>query len=261
MVLRPLVGAALLVLAGCVVGIDLDKLDGGAVQRRDGSAPGSCASDTVEIAAGGRLCVDRTEVSRAAYRSFLAENPSTSGQPSGCRFNSSFTPDGWPPPAGSDALPVTGVDWCDAQAFCAAQGRRLCGPIGGGASQLAGAGDPARSEWATACTEAGAHAYPYGPSFEPGRCNGAGQSSGPAPVGTLPTCSGGYAGLLDLSGNVGEWVDFCDEGPGMSGTNDTCAILGGSFQDGAADLSCASSRSARRSSTAEDRGFRCCSLP
>jgi hypothetical protein len=43
--------------------------------------------------------------------------------------------------AGSGNFPITNVDWCDAYAYCAGIGKRLCGKIGGGTLDQGGLDD------------------------------------------------------------------------------------------------------------------------
>ncbi|MCC7386136.1 MAG: SUMF1/EgtB/PvdO family nonheme iron enzyme [Deltaproteobacteria bacterium] len=241
-------GIGPILLSACLIDIDADRLldagppDGQVVIRPDGGVAAPCPLDTVEI--GGGVCVDAREASRGAYVAFLVQHGSEAGTQSGpCRFNDSYLPeDGWPPAAGTDALPVAGLDWCDALAFCAASGRRLC----------------TEAEWSSACSRGSISAYPYGSTYMAGRCNGDGVAPEPLPTGSLASCEGGFAGLFDLSGNVAEWVDGCVDGPGASGSNDDCAALGGSYASIGAALSCSASQSAWRSHTSPSIGLRCC---
>src|SRR5262249_40663852 len=107
--------------------------------------------------------------------------------------------------------PVHAVDWCDAFAYCAWAGKRLCGRIAGGSVDPTFGTDLAsESEWYNACSRGGQHAYPYGDTYDPRACNGLeyGAGTGPQlPVGSLSSCTGGFAGLFDMSGNVSEWED------------------------------------------------------
>lgn len=259
-----LIGALLLACAGCLIDIDLSLLDGAVAggasdaQPRDGGdLPTGCAADMVELATG---CIDATEVSRRAYGDFLARGAATVQPIPSCRWNTQLTPEsGWPPAAGTEDWPVGSVDWCDALAYCTWRGKRLCGGVGGAAVAPAQVADPQSGEWAAACGGGSGRAYPYGDSYSPGACRGAAAS--PVAVGTSAGCEGGYPGIRDLGGNVAEWQDACEDGPGSSGTNDMCVALGGGFDDGEVDLSCASTELARRSSTEPERGFRCCDTP
>src|SRR5690348_8422215 len=123
-------------------------------------------------------CIDSTEVTNADYKAFLDSSPSTAGQPPGiCDFNTTFVPetlDGsaeWPPSAAADAFPVVYIDWCDAYAYCAWAGKRLCGEIGGGPNPINEYALPSRSQWYHACSENGARVYPYGNDYDASICN------------------------------------------------------------------------------------------
>lgn len=181
------------------------------------------------------FCIDQTEVTNAQYAAFLATSPSTSGQPSQCAWNTSFTPGGfWPVAAGQELWPVRYVDWCDAWAYCKSQNKRLCGRLGGGASGYTSAptgggyDDPNSSEWMRACSNAGATVYPYGNIFNLTTCNSKGSGySQPVNVGSLAGCKTGPAWTIyDASGNVSEWEDACSAN---TGGTDGCRVRGGSF--------------------------------
>ena len=261
LVLRRALGLILIPISiiGCLLDIDRSLLEDAATGHIDGSDGGTdgCPAEMIAIPEGP-TCVDATEVSRSGYADFLrARGADTSGQVATCRFNTDFSPEAdWPPAIGTESRPVGAIDWCDALAYCTFRGKRLCGRIGGGASQLASAVDPGSSEWSAACTRGGQQSYPYGDTFAAGRCRGG--AAEPVAVGSAPGCEGGYPGLRDLSGNVAEWQDACEETHGASFQNDLCAVLGGGFDADSSGLRCASSVPARRSSSAANRGFRCC---
>ena len=115
-------------------------------------------------------------------------------------------------------LPVSGVDWCDAYAYCKAQSKRLCGRIGGTTLPKAEFSDPSKSQWMNACTSGGQFTHTFGAwqgLSSQDTCNGAGnwqtgQTPAAVPVGSLSGCASsaaGYAGVFDLTGNVAEWED------------------------------------------------------
>ncbi len=207
-------------------------------------------------AAGGFYCIDKTEVTQQQYSAWLASNPSTSGQVSGCSGNSSFVPACAYNPVNKAAFPVSCLDWCDAYAFCKGIGKRLCGKIGGGAVAASGTANAAQSQWYNACSQGGARLYPYGNLYDFGaNCNGLDSSNvGTTAAGALALCQGGYPNIFDMSGNVREWEDSCD-GSG------NCAQRGGGYLDhdtSSPSLKCTSAETAKRMDTSDQRGFRCC---
>jgi sulfatase-modifying factor enzyme 1 len=206
----------------------------------------------------GAFCIDSTLVTRAAYSEFLTAGVAASSQPAYCAFNTDFTPQGhWPPDPTTASLPVVNVDWCDAQAFCAWTGKRLCGKIGGGAVDQASVNDPTVDQWFSACSSAGTLIYPYGNTYVATACDGSDLGvSAPVPVASLPGCVGGYPGLFDMSGNVLEWEDACD---GTTGTSDNCWKRAGDYGSGESGLTCATPDSASRGTNYDYAGFRCCS--
>jgi formylglycine-generating enzyme len=129
--------------------------------------------------------IDRYEVTTARYAKFLEAT------------GSSHPPDEWEtldPNRGGD-LPVVGVDWNDAAAYCKWVGRRL----------------PTDSEWEKAARGADERRYPWGnESPGPDRANFENTSplaydGGLAKVGSHPAGRSPY-GAEDLAGNAAEWV-------------------------------------------------------
>jgi hypothetical protein len=230
---------------------------GGGVGGCDPSLPGP---QLVEAPApgGGHFCIDSTEVTNAHYAKWLASLPTTASLPAVCGWNDSFIPfDGWPPAAGKENAPVHWVDWCDAFAYCAAAGKRLCGKIGGGpVAYDEKSGDPMQSQWLNACTAGGTRDFPYGSTYQADVCNdGAFGAEEPISVGQAKDCEGGYPGLFDMVGNVGEWVDSCD---GTDGELDSCQIFGGSFVDPGEPPQCMRRWGFARVQTGSMIGIRCC---
>jgi formylglycine-generating enzyme required for sulfatase activity len=156
------------------------------------------------------------------------------------------------------------VDWCDAFAYCAWAGKRLCGKIGGGPSPFGSPADPSVSQWFRACSAGGAKTYPYGDQFNGMACVGDQYDGQPGyqmgsdtaqEVGSAQSCQGGYPGVFDLSGNVREWVDSCET---TNGDSDKCYRRGGGFKDNAMGQMCASQLTNSRSAATNELGFRCC---
>lgn len=173
----------------------------------------------VEVAS---FCLDRTEVTALDYAACerCEAAPSTVSwegiTPRTQSFWSRFCNAGV---EGQNQHPINCVNWHQAQAYCAAQGKRL----------------PREEEWELAARGVDARPYPWGaasPSHE--RVNACGQecsdeltrlraevgvedaypkmyagddgAAGTSPVGLFPDGASPY-GILDLSGNVWEWTD------------------------------------------------------
>jgi len=129
------------------------------------------------------FAIDRTEVTRAAYARCVDAGP--------CKAPTVTEGDG--------NLPVTGVGWDDARAYCKFAGGRL----------------PTEAEWEKAARGADGREYPWGNDADCARGNwgsfeGEGPCAGknpgrPVAVGSFPTGASPY-GALDMGGNVWEWV-------------------------------------------------------
>lgn len=131
-------------------------------------------------------CLDRTEVTVAAYEACVKAGACVARTPY-------FL---------GDSTPMTNVSWHDARAACAFRGGRL----------------PTEIEWEHAARGTDDRLYPWG-SWHPdcpyavlwgetwGTCSG----YGPSPVGGRTKGASPY-GVLDLAGNVLEWVDDAYDG-------------------------------------------------
>ena len=233
-----------------------DANEGAAIMDAE-PCPGEAGPIAVRV---GAFCIDRTEVTRGQYHRFVEAGVDAKAQPASCAWNATFVPVGGPL---APDLPVTYIDWCDAYAYCAWAGKRLCGAIGGGANDPADYANAARSEWFHVCSHDndGQHAYPYGPTYDNGLlCNDANRDAGSVTAaGSLPGCQGGFPGVFDMSGNVWEWEDSCEAGAAEAGTDDACRLRGGPFNLGVANTRCNVDHANARTFATANVGFRCCS--
>lgn len=236
--------------------------------------PSCGACPTVPVIDAGGFGIDAHEVTRGDYAVFLADEVDPSVQVPWCQWNVSFAPvideaGGCEDPFdfSQGDFPMSCVDWCDAAAYCAWAGKRLCGRRGGGSSLgMAEVNDPAESQWYAACSAGGALTFPYGDTVDPAACNTFGNGANLVGAGWFTDCEGGYAGLFDMVGNVEEWEDACELTGDPAGDN--CLLRGGAFwaDDSTPDrdyAQCWSSFERRpdRSAASHDWGFRCCSDP
>ncbi len=281
MVPRTLVAAAALLvflMSACALLLDIEDrtvadaeggVDGGfdrAVEAAADGAEGACPTGMILATT---FCIDATEVTQEAYQAFLAETGDDAGgfgQIEECASNTTFRANQACKPFTFDPLskrPMACVDWCDAYAYCAWAGKRLCGMVGGGSVPFDHAFLVSTSDqWFSACSRLadGRHEFPYGGPYQPGLCNDLDHEAGaPIEVSSLPACAGGYEGLFDMSGNVAEWEDSCTDEDG----GDRCETRGGSFAHGSGwftgFLACAGHFDfAGRTATSHDLGFRCC---
>ncbi len=215
----------------------------------------------------GAFCIDTTEVTSGQYGLFeQAITPQTyTSLPFECDFKN-------PVDAGlqrpyvtfaGDHLPAVAVDWCDAYAFCAWAGKRLCGERDGGPVASTDIAVAPHDEWYAACSRDGTRALPYPGTFDASACN-TGQSSSvaPAEVASHPGCQGGFPGIYDMSGSVLEIENSCI--PGDAGPeSDLCATRGGAyfFPADVEDDGCKVSVLTRRGDAfgnGNGIGFRCC---
>ncbi len=215
------------------------------------------------------FCIDSTEVTVGQYRDFtVAKGNDATGQPPECAWNSTYAAGS----GGTDEIPIAGVDWCDAHAFCAWSGKRLCGKrVNGkfvGAVGVDDLGDFNAHEWLLACSDLGQLRYPYGGIQQATACNtGENDAGRTLAVRTKTACQGGFPGIYDMVGNVWEWfdgpcpppdagADAGDAGPAKA----ECFVKGGGFPNAGMNLDCrVDGRGASRDTRAQEIGFRCCS--
>lgn len=224
----------------------------------------------IVVPESGSFCIDSTEVTNLHYRAFLQAGFPLDPQSALCGWNKDYTPAWWEGrPA--DNWPVIGVDWCDARAYCAWAGKRLCGKVGGGNiysayPPLHHPVDPLEGEWTYACTAGGTLTFPYGNVYDATACvtqtyDGdlyftAGDHI--RPVREATRCGGGFAGLYDMGGNATEWVDSSNREVGES---DIANRFGASYVSYSLDslgTNCTAYGGATRDSQSGDTGIRCC---
>lgn len=243
----------------------LDAIADGANEAStiDGGGDGGADAGMVMVTtAGSSFLIDRTEVTQEAFLAFRDKALATGGDagfPSSCLGKMGVGPTSSNCiPASTPQQPVACVDWCDAFAYCASVGKRLCGRIGGGPTPPSLYNDPSVDQWSRACTGGQlGDRWPYGAAYDAMRCNTSDNADAgmkTLPGGSLPACVGSVAGLYDLSGNVAEWTDVCSG----NRLNDTCLARGGAFDVGSYVSGCSNTMSITRQDYSKAIGFRCC---
>ncbi len=249
-----------------------------------GEAFGGCSGTTGATMVRTPLgyCIDSTEVTRSQYGMWLAStNAATlsAQDATTCGWNDAFAPDStcmqgisYCDAAGCSYSvchdneescrnrPQVCVDWCDASAYCRSVGKRLCGKIGGGPTGFSDYAMATASQWYAACSSDGKLGFPYDSSYGIGFCNYNNRLS-PVDVASLSSCQAPppYAGVYDMSGNVAEWEDSCDNT--AKGATANCRLRGGSFvADTIYYPICSLDVSVARNTYRDTIGFRCCSL-
>lgn len=219
-----------------------------------------------ESADGETFCIDSTETSWGEYQTFLAKFPDELGpQPDECAWNDQayvphvLAPAPPYPNPNSDSepdLPVVGVDWCDAFAYCNWAGKRLCGKINGGAVAFDQQNDASQSQWYAACSAGGKAIYPYGNDYDGTKCNNFDYGAGSLIKTSEKSCEGGFPHLYNMSGNAWEWEDACD---GSSAMTDHCWLRSGGFGTDKTFVRCDyEGFNAPRDLTSPSISIRCC---
>jgi formylglycine-generating enzyme required for sulfatase activity len=193
--------------------------------------------------------IDRFETTTARYAKYLEST------------GTDKVPDFWDERAGkgSDEMPVIGVSWNEANAYCRWAGKRL----------------PTDTEWEKAARGTDQRPFPWGAAPPtPERANYLNDSPGPydgalSPVGAHAAGKSAY-GVDDLAGNASEWVaDWYSESftsddvynPRGPGAGEKKVIRGGGRYDPANRLSSTARWFASPDTRSDDIGFRCASDP
>ncbi|TXS95985.1 formylglycine-generating enzyme family protein [Parahaliea maris] len=187
------------------------------------------------------LAMSVTEITRGQYRQFLTASRSGALK--------SF-------PEGGDDLPVTGVNWDDADAYATWLSRET-----GHYYRL-----PSSSEWEYAARAGSSKLYSWGDDAGEKRANcmdcGVTYEGEVAPVASFKANDWG---LYDMHGNVWEWTKDCIDAnsappangmPQLFGDCDLRELRGGSAQSDAWSIRAAARASALRKTHLGDVGFR-----
>ena len=153
----------------------------------------------VENSCGAGFLMSRTEVTMAEYMAFVRSLPAAEAR--------LMAPATAPPARAAGGGPVTGVAAAQAEAYC----RWLSGRTGL-RFRL-----PTRSEWLLAAGGADGRPYPWGWYFDERWVSGGSAAEmrrGPADAGSHPEDESPY-GVLDMGGNVAEWVAADEALPGV----------------------------------------------
>jgi sulfatase modifying factor 1 len=149
-----------------------------------GSEDGDSNEKPVHKVTLSPYCIDKTEVTVAAYRECVRAGE--------CRPASTSKFCTWGE-AGHEQHPLNCVDWNQAKAYCEWMGGRL----------------PTEAQWEFAARGNDGRKYPWGnENPSPSRLNMGGKQDGweaTAPVGSYPLGASPF-GVLDMAGNVWEWT-------------------------------------------------------
>jgi formylglycine-generating enzyme required for sulfatase activity/uncharacterized caspase-like protein len=195
--------------------------------------------------------LDKTEVTNAMYAKCMDAGICTLPDSISSQMHSAYYGN-----AEFDDFPVVNVSWEDARVYCEwrGEGTRL----------------PTEAEWEKAATwdpdQSGMRIFPWGESFSCSFANYWGRDNGcvgdTTKVGNYPWGISFY-GLLDMAGNVWEWVaDWYDAYPGSKVSNDSYGkdyrvLRGGSWREGIDNIRSANRNKAIPSLANNSIGFRC----
>jgi len=218
------------------------------------------------------FCIDKAEVNHLAYRTFYEEVVATDfdlaavyATKDACDWKEgtaealvpalfNISPGAWDNTT-NPLLPIIEVDYCDAVAYCAWSGKRLCGGVND--ADLVYQTMQTRNEWYLACSHDGERLYTYNdddegsaatastctnndrseatcPDYDAGTCQDDDDCNSWDDLWTADTangCLGFDPRLVNMSGNVAEWVDACKPYDGAGGGNVSgynCEQRGGS---------------------------------
>jgi formylglycine-generating enzyme required for sulfatase activity len=163
----------------------------------------------------------------------------------------------------NDAKPIRCVDWCEAEAFCRWNGKRLCYD-----ANPNGVFEPVNKprEWPTACSGGSDPEFPFDVDTASRTCNfdqneqGCivtvdGTTCGPWEAGSRDACRPSDELPLDLGGNVTEWIDLCER---EAGPDAKCQHRGGSYASGQDGVTCLARQALSRNLRSPMVGIRCC---
>jgi formylglycine-generating enzyme len=194
--------------------------------------------------AGCAFCIDRTEVTNAAFAKFTTVVTAGDWDASALCNDADLLAT---PTERGASDPVTNVTWCGAYEYCRSIHGRLCSQ-----ETLPGQVD----DWTLACNAGGRVLRPYGDAAIDGRCNLDHADGAPGPVPYDDgSCQGGYPGIYDMLGNVAEWGGVCSLGSDAS-----CRVRGGAYLS-PDDTTCASGYGFAPTERHPYIGFRCCGRP
>ncbi|GAB4529320.1 MAG: hypothetical protein Kow0063_06290 [Anaerolineae bacterium] len=159
-------------------------------------------------------------------------------------------------PAGREDYPVAYVSWDDAMAYCRWLSKKNRQPY-----RL-----PSEAEWEKAARGSEGRIYPWGDTWEPGRCNSheAGQDDTTRVDAYLEGAS--PYGVLDMAGNIWEWTGSLyrpypydpNDGREDPKTFGRRVLRGGAFYSGARRVRCAYRDSGDANDWRGNYGFRVC---